>query len=120
LLSDEGSDDLRLGPARRVERPFPGRKRVRRNLAEGVIGDCVSRVAVTCFASNVARVESVALALRYLGTQRCHGSADPFFAQSRCRHRPPAAAPQNIAPIPVGDQTNDIDDDNLLASPDYR
>ncbi len=55
---------------------------VRRSLSVLIRG-LRGRVAVTCFASNVARVESLALAARDAGRQR--GTGRPIPAQPRCR-----------------------------------
>ena len=56
---------------------------VRRTLA-ALIGDLTGRVAVTCFASNVARVESVALAARAAG-RRGRGRGTSACAISKRR-----------------------------------
>lgn len=83
---------------------------VRRNLAE-VIGGLRGRVAVTCFASNVARVESVALAARAAGRSvaMVGRSLRNLDAAARtCGYL------KGIAPFLSEDQANDIDDDNLL------
>jgi ribonuclease J len=83
---------------------------VRRSLS-ALVRDLRGRVAVTCFASNVARVESVALAARDAGRSvalvgRSLRNLDA--AARECgylRHLPPFASE---------DDANDIPDDNLL------
>ena len=57
-----------------VEGHSGSEKDVRRSLS-ALIRDLRGRVAVTCFASNVARMESVALAARDAGPQRGAGRA---------------------------------------------
>jgi ribonuclease J len=83
---------------------------VRRTLAALVRG-LRGRVAVTCFASNVARVESVALAAR---------AANRSVALvGRSLRNLDAAAREcgylkGIAPFLSEDEANDVDDDHLL------
>ena len=83
---------------------------VRRALA-ALIRDIRGRVAVTCFASNVARVESVAMAARDAGRS--------VAVVGRSLRNLEAAAREcgylsGIAPFASEDEANDIPDDNLL------
>ena len=83
---------------------------VRRALA-ALIRDLRGRVAVTCFASNVARVESVALAAQDAGRS--------VAVVGRSLRNLEAAAREcgylaGIAPFASEDDANDIPDDNLL------
>jgi ribonuclease J len=83
---------------------------VRRSLSD-LIGSLNGRVAVTCFASNVARVESVALAARNAGRS--------VAVVGRSLRNLDAAAREcgylkGIAPFLSEDAANDVDDDNLL------
>jgi ribonuclease J len=83
---------------------------VRRNLAE-LIKDIDGRVAVTCFASNVARMESIALAARDSGRSvAAFGRSLRNFETSarECGYF------KGIAPFLSEDDANDVDDDNLL------
>ncbi len=83
---------------------------VRRNLAE-LIKDIDGRVAVTCFASNVARMESIALAARDNGRSvAAFGrSLRNFEAAAReCGYL------KGMPPFLSEDDANDVDDDNLL------
>ena len=72
---------------------------------------CAGRVAVTCFASNVARVESVALAARDAGRT--------VAVVGRSLRNLDAAAREcgylrGIPSFATEDEANDISDDNLL------
>ena len=83
---------------------------VRRALS-ALIRDLDGRVAVTCFASNVARVESVALAARDAGRS--------VALVGRSLRNLDAAAREcgylkNLPPFASEDDANDIPDDNLL------
>jgi len=83
---------------------------VRRALA-ALVRDLRGRVAVTCFASNVARVESVALAALDAGRS--------VAVVGRSLRNLEAAAREcgylaNIPPFASEDEANDIPDDNLL------
>ena len=83
---------------------------VRRSLMD-VIKGLKGRVAVTCFASNVARVESVALAAKAAGrvVAIVGRSLKNLDAAARtCGYL------KGIAPFLSEDQANDIDDDRLL------
>ncbi len=83
---------------------------VRQSLAE-LIGSLEGRVAVTCFASNVARVESVALAARRAGRSvavvgRSLRNLDT--AARECGYL------KGVPPFLNEDAANDVADDNLL------
>jgi ribonuclease J len=83
---------------------------VRRSLA-ALVRTLHGRVAVTCFASNVARVESVALAARDAGRT--------VALVGRSLRNLDAAAREcgylaNIPPFVSEDEANEIPDDNLL------
>ena len=83
---------------------------VRKNLTELIAG-LEGRVVVTCFASNVARVESVALAARAAGRT--------VAVVGRSLRNLDAAAREcgylkGIPPFLGEDDVNDIDDDRLL------
>ena len=83
---------------------------VRRALA-ALIRDLRGRVAVTCFASNVARVESVALAAQDAGRS--------VAVVGRSLRNLEAAAREcgylaGIPPFATEDEANDIPDENLL------
>ena len=83
---------------------------VRRSLAT-LIRTLRGRVAVTCFASNVARVESVALAARDAGrTVAVVGRSlrNLDTAARECGYL------QGIPPFATEDDANDIPDENLL------
>ncbi len=83
---------------------------VRETLTE-VIGSLRGRVAVTCFASNVARVESVALAARRAGrTVAMVGRSlrNLDVAARECGYF------ATLPPFASEDEANDIPDDNLL------
>ena len=83
---------------------------VRRSLA-ALIRGISGRIAVTCFASNVARVESVALAARAAGRRvRIVGrSLRNLDAASReCGYL------KGIPPFLSEDEANDVPDENLL------
>ena len=83
---------------------------VRRSLIDIVAG-LKGRVVVTCFASNVARVESVALAARAAGRSVAlvGRSLKNLDAAARtCGYL------KGIAPFLSEDEANDVDDDNLL------
>jgi ribonuclease J len=83
---------------------------VRRSLST-LVRTLRGRVAVTCFASNVARVESVALAARDAGRT--------VAVVGRSLRNLDAAAREcgylkDIPPFATEDEANDIPDDNLL------
>ena len=83
---------------------------VRRSLAARIRG-IAGRVAVTCFASNVARVESVALAARAAGRS--------VALVGRSLRNLDAAAREcgylkGIPPFLSEDEANDVPDENLL------
>ena len=83
---------------------------VRRTLA-ALIRSLRGRVAVTCFASNVARFESVALAAKEAGRS--------VALVGRSLRNMDAAARENgylkgIPPFLSEDQANDVDDDHLM------
>ncbi len=83
---------------------------VRRTLA-ALIRSLRGRVAVTCFASNVARFESVAMAARDAGRS--------VALVGRSLRNMDAAARENgylksIPPFLSEDQANDVDDDHLM------
>ena len=83
---------------------------VRRALS-ALVRDLRGRVAVTCFASNVARVESVALAAQDAGRS--------VAVVGRSLRNLEAAAREcgylsSIPPFASEDEANDIPDDNLL------
>jgi ribonuclease J len=83
---------------------------VRRSLST-LIRTLRGRVAVTCFASNVARVESVALAARDAGrTVAIVGRSlrNLDAAARECGYL------KDIPPFATEDEANDIPDDNLL------
>jgi len=83
---------------------------VRRNLA-ALIRGLKGRVAVTCFASNVARMESVALAAREAGrtTALVGRSLRNMDAAAReCGYL------KGLPPFLTEDDVDDVDDDHLL------
>ncbi len=82
-----------------------------RQALSALIRDLEGRVAVTCFASNVARVESVALAARDAGRS--------VALVGRSLRNLDAAAREcgylkGVPPFASEDEANDIPDDNLL------
>jgi ribonuclease J len=83
---------------------------VRRNLA-ALIRDMTGRIAVTCFASNVARIESVALAAR------AAGRSVALVGRSLRNLDAAARASSYFATLPPflsEDAAEEIPDDNLL------
>ena len=83
---------------------------VRRSLSE-LIGEIEGRVAVTCFASNVARMESVALAARDAGRSvAAFGRSLRNFetAARECGYL------KGIPPFLSEDEAGDVADENLL------
>ncbi len=83
---------------------------VRRSLSE-LIGSLQGRVAVTCFASNVARVESVALAARDAGRSVAMVGRSLRNLDAAARD---CGYLKGIPPFLGEDAANDVDDDNLL------
>lgn len=83
---------------------------VRRALA-ALIRDLRGRVAVTCFASNVARMESVALAAQDGGRSVAVVGRSMRNLETAARECGYLAG---IAPFGTEDEANDIPDDNLL------
>jgi ribonuclease J len=83
---------------------------VRRALPE-LIRHLSGRVAVTCFASNVARVESIALAARAVGRQVAIAGRSLRNIEAAARECGYLAG---IPPFLNEDAASDISDDNLL------
>ncbi len=83
---------------------------VRRALPE-LIRHLSGRVAVTCFASNVARVESIALAARAVGRQVAIAGRSLRNIETAARECGYLAG---IPPFLSEDAASDIPDDNLL------
>ncbi|HEX3347238.1 MAG TPA: ribonuclease J [Acetobacteraceae bacterium] len=83
---------------------------VRRSLA-ALIRQLHGRVAVTCFASNVARVESVALAARDAGRSVALVGRSLRNLEAAARE---CGYLQTVPPFATEDEANDIPDDNLL------
>jgi ribonuclease J len=83
---------------------------VRRSLA-ALIRDLKGRVAVTCFASNVARVESVALAARAAGRTVAVAGRSLRTLEAVARE---CGYLKDIPPFASEDDVADIPDDNLL------
>ncbi|MCW3475211.1 ribonuclease J [Limobrevibacterium gyesilva] len=83
---------------------------VRRNMS-ALVRSLRGRIAVTCFASNVARVESVALAAR-------DAKRNVAIVGRSLRNLEAAARDcgylKGIPPFLSEDEANDVDDDNLL------
>ncbi|MGH7068058.1 MAG: ribonuclease J [Acetobacteraceae bacterium] len=83
---------------------------VRRTLT-ALIKDLSGRVAVTCFASNVARVESVALAARAAGRSVAVAGRSLRNIEAAARE---CGYLKSIPPFLSEDAANDIPDDRLL------
>lgn len=83
---------------------------VRRALSK-LIGGLSGRVAVTCFASNVARVESVALAARDAGRSVAVVGRSLRNLEAAARE---CGYLKDTPPFATEDDVNDIPDDNLL------
>ena len=83
---------------------------VRRSLA-ALIRELRGRVAVTCFASNVARVESVALAARAAGRSVAVVGRSLRNLEAAARE---CGYLRGIPPFLGEDEANDVPDDNLL------
>ncbi len=83
---------------------------VRTSLAE-LIGSLRGRVAVTCFASNVARVESVALAARAAGRSVAIVGRSLRNLEAAARE---CGYLKGIPPFLTEDDVADIPDDNLV------
>jgi ribonuclease J len=83
---------------------------VRRSLSD-LIATINGRVAVTCFASNVARVESVALAARDAGRSVALVGRSLRNLDASARE---CGYLKGIPPFAGEDDANDIPDDNLL------
>ncbi len=83
---------------------------VRRALSV-LIGSLSGRVAVTCFASNVARVESVAMAARDAGRSVAVVGRSLRNLEAAARE---CGYLRGIPPFLGEDEANDIPDDNLL------
>jgi ribonuclease J len=83
---------------------------VRRALA-ALIRDLRGRVAVTCFASNIARIESVALAAREAGRSVAVVGRSLRNLEAAARE---CGYLRGVAPFLTEDEANDIPDDNLL------
>ncbi|MGH7070208.1 MAG: ribonuclease J, partial [Acetobacteraceae bacterium] len=83
---------------------------VRRTLT-ALIKDLGGRVAVTCFASNVARVESVALAARAAGRSVAVAGRSLRNIEAAARE---CGYLKSIPPFLSEDAANDIPDDRLL------
>ncbi len=83
---------------------------VRRTLA-ALIGDLTGRVAVTCFASNVARVESVALAARAAGRAVAVAGRSLRNIEAAARE---CGYLKTIPPFLPEDAANEIEDERLL------
>lgn len=83
---------------------------VRRSLAT-LIRDLRGRVVVTCFASNVARVESVALAARQAGRSVAVAGRSLRNLEAAARA---CGYLRGIPPFLGEDEANDVPDDNLL------
>ncbi|HTU56621.1 MAG TPA: ribonuclease J [Acetobacteraceae bacterium] len=83
---------------------------VRRTLA-ALIGDLTGRVAVTCFASNVARVESVALAARAAGRAVAVAGRSLRNIEAAARD---CGYLKTIPPFLSEDAANDVPDERLL------
>ena len=83
---------------------------VRRSLT-ALIRDLRGRVVVTCFASNVARVESIALAARAAGRSVAVVGRSLRNLEAAARD---TGYLRGIAPFLSEDEANDVPDDNLL------
>ena len=83
---------------------------VRRTLA-ALIGDLTGRVAVTCFASNVARVELVALAARAAGRAVAVAGRSLRNIEAAARE---CGYLKTIPPFLPEDAANEIEDERLL------
>ena len=83
---------------------------VRRSLA-ALIRDLRGRVAVTCFASNVARVESVAVAARAAGRSVAVVGRSLRNLEAAARE---CGYLRGIPPFLGEDEANEVPDDNLL------
>ncbi len=83
---------------------------VRRSLAELIRG-LTGRVAVTCFASNVARVESVALAAQAAGRSVAVVGRSLRNLEAAARE---CGYLKDFPPFATEDEVDDIPDDNLL------
>ena len=83
---------------------------VRRSLAQ-LIASLEGRIAVTCFASNVARVESVALAAQQAGRSVAVVGRSLRNLEAAARE---CGYLKNVAPFASEDEANDIPDENLL------
>src|SRR5271156_2640538 len=83
---------------------------VRRALG-ALVRDLRGRVAVTCFASNVARVESVALAAQDAGRSVAVVGRSLRNLEAAARE---GGYLKTIPPFATEDEANDIPDDNLL------
>jgi ribonuclease J len=83
---------------------------VRRTLA-ALIADLTGRVAVTCFASNVARVESIALAARAAGRAVAVAGRSLRNIEAAARE---CGYLKTIPPFLPEDAANELEDDRLL------
>ncbi|MGY4800462.1 ribonuclease J [Teichococcus aerofrigidensis] len=83
---------------------------VRRNLT-ALIRQLKGRVAVTCFATNVARVESIALAARAAGRQVALFGRSLRNAEASARE---CGYLQEVPPFIHEDDADDVPDDQLL------
>lgn len=83
---------------------------VRRTLAE-LIRDLPGRVGVTCFASNVARVESIALAARAAGRTLAVAGRSLRNLEVAARE---TGYFKTIPPFLTEDEANDVPDERLL------
>ncbi len=82
-----------------------------RRVLKTLIGDLRGRIAVTCFASNVARVESVAMAARDAGRTVAVVGRSLRNLEAAARE---CGYLRGIPPFVGEDEANDIPDDNLL------
>lgn len=83
---------------------------VRRNMT-ALIRQLKGRVAVTCFATNIARIESIALAAQAAGRQVALFGRSLRNAEASARE---CGYLKNVAPFIDEDEADDIPDDQLL------
>jgi len=83
---------------------------VRRNLA-AIIRKLKGRVAVTCFATNIARVESVALAARAAGREVALFGRSLRNAEAAARE---CGYLRDLPPFLTEEQSSDVPDDRLV------
>jgi ribonuclease J len=83
---------------------------VRRSLPH-LFGSLTGRIAVTCFASNVARVETIALAAQDVGRSVCLVGRSLRNIETAARE---AGYLARVRPFITEDDADDVSDDNLL------